>query len=212
MRYEIVCISRNYCAVERVLVKFNHNLIVVIFIVRTNQDSRDTNLLNVPSAPSTDPESQKQLSDGLDRKIWTRGEFTHQNSGIGVSDDNEECSKYKNSRFDEKFFKNSISLILSKSKPQRPYSVFNFIIFILFSLIFRARERETRRSRSKVNAAFFTDDVEAFTYPVFERMQMNRKPEKFSNNQINSNGNQVSFQFQAQISTPSGFVHSIISG
>jgi len=40
--------------------------------------------------------------------------------------------------------------------------------------------------------AFFPDDVEAFTYPVFERMQMNKKPEKTSSNQVHANGNQVS--------------------
>jgi len=57
---------------------------------------------------------------------------------------------------------------------------------------FRPRERETRRSRSKGATAFFPDDVEAFTYPVFERMQMSKKPEKTSSNQIHANGNQVS--------------------
>lgn len=57
----------------------------------------------------------------------------------------------------------------------------------------RPRERETRKSRSKVVTAFFPDDVEAFTYPLFERMQMNKKHEKHQNNQIHSNGNQVSF-------------------
>lgn len=56
---------------------------------------------------------------------------------------------------------------------------------------FRPRERETRRSRSKGVTAFFPDDVETFTYPVFERMQMNKKLEKPSNNQIHANGNQV---------------------
>lgn len=40
--------------------------------------------------------------------------------------------------------------------------------------------------------AFFPDDIEAFTYPVFERMQMSKKPEKISINQVHANGNQVS--------------------
>lgn len=44
-------------------------------------------------------------SDGQEKKIWTRGEFTHQNSGIGGSDDNEEYSRYKYVRFGL-FFKN----------------------------------------------------------------------------------------------------------
>lgn len=57
---------------------------------------------------------------------------------------------------------------------------------------YRPRERETRKSRSKGVTAFFPDDVEAFTYPVFERMQVNRKFEKLSNKQLHANGNQVS--------------------
>jgi len=82
-------------------------------------------------------------------------------------------------------------------------TVFGFSFYgFFFSIIFRPRERETRRSRSKGNAAFFPDDVEAFTYPVFERMQMNKKSEKFSNNQINSNGNQVSFSFETKLVPP----------
>lgn len=66
--------------------------------------------------------------------------------------------------------------------------------FALLSCCFRPRERETRRSRSKA-ITFFPDDVEAFTYPVFERMHMNTKPERFPTNQIHANGNQVSFVF-----------------
>jgi hypothetical protein len=70
-----------------------------------------------------------------------------------------------------------------------PFGYFTFNL----AYNFRPRERETRRSRSKGVAAFFPDDVETFTYPVFERMQMNRKSEKSSNNQTHANGNQVSF-------------------
>lgn len=38
-------------------------------------------------------ESSKH-SEYQEKKIWTRGEFTHQNSGIGGSDDNEDY-RYK---------------------------------------------------------------------------------------------------------------------
>lgn len=64
---------------------------------------------------------------------------------------------------------------------------------ILHIFLRRHRERETRKSRSKGTTAFFPDDVEAFTYPVFERMQMNKKSEKHQNSQMHANGNQVSF-------------------
>ncbi|KAL5238085.1 hypothetical protein ACI65C_005495 [Semiaphis heraclei] len=115
----------------------------------STQESKET-LLNVldKTGASVSPEfeSSKHL-ENQEKKIWTRGEFTHQNSGIGGSDDTEDY-RYK------------------------------------------PRERETRRSRSKGVTAFFPDDVEAFTYPVFERMQMNKKPEKTSSNQIHANGNQ----------------------
>ncbi|XP_025408435.1 uncharacterized protein LOC112682133 isoform X2 [Sipha flava] len=115
----------------------------------SNQDSKETllNVQDISGINNVEVESSKP-SETQEKKIWTRGEFTHQNSGIGGSDDNEEY-RYK------------------------------------------PRERETRRSRSKGVAAFFPDDVETFTYPVFERMQMNRKSEKSSNNQTHANGNQV---------------------
>lgn len=75
-----------------------------ILIVRngSNQESKDINLLNVQirSGASTSPaelDSPKQL-DGQGRKIWTRGEFTHHNSGVGGTEDNDDYSRYK-SRF-----------------------------------------------------------------------------------------------------------------
>lgn len=42
---------------------------------------------------SLEPESSKN-SENQEKKIWTRGEFTHHNSGIGGSDDNDEY-RYK---------------------------------------------------------------------------------------------------------------------
>lgn len=73
----------------------------------STQDSKDVNLLNVQvrsgaSISSVELESPKQL-DGQERKIWTRGEFTHQNCGVGGADDSEEYSRYKN-RFKIIFF------------------------------------------------------------------------------------------------------------
>jgi len=54
-------------------------------------------LLNVQDKTGTSVspefESSKQL-ESQEKKIWTRGEFTHQNSGIGGSDDNEDY-RYK---------------------------------------------------------------------------------------------------------------------
>lgn len=70
---------------------------------------------------------------------------------------------------------------------------FLVILHLIWLTICRPRERETRRSRSKGATAFFPDDAETFTYPVFERMQMNKKSDKPSNNQVHTNGNQVSF-------------------
>ncbi|KAE9533495.1 hypothetical protein AGLY_009133 [Aphis glycines] len=116
----------------------------------STQESKET-LLNVQDKiganVSPELESTKHL-ENQEKKIWTRGEFTHQNSGIGGSDDNDDY-RYK------------------------------------------PRDRETRRSRSKGVTAFFPDDVEAFTYPVFERMQMGKKPDKISSDQIHANGNQA---------------------
>uniref|UniRef100_A0A2S2PDK2 Uncharacterized protein n=1 Tax=Schizaphis graminum TaxID=13262 RepID=A0A2S2PDK2_SCHGA len=131
---------------------FNHISLAFIFLVRngSTQESKET-LLNVQDKiganVSPEFESTKSL-ESQEKKIWTRGEFTHQNAGIGGLDDNEDY-RYK------------------------------------------PRDRETRRSRSKGVTAFFPDDVEAFTYPVFERMQMSKKPDKTSSNQMHANGNQV---------------------
>lgn len=73
------------------------------------------------------------------------------------------------------------------------YISFLFLLIKLY-LTHRSRERETRKSRSKGATTFFPDDVEVFTYPVFERMQVIKKTEKQSNNnQIQANGNQVRF-------------------
>lgn len=70
--------------------------------------------------------------------------------------------------------------------------MFYFYFYYYITCYFRPRDRETRRSRSKGVTAFFPDDVEAFTYPVFERIQMSKKPDKISSDQIHANGNQVS--------------------
>ncbi|XP_050527279.1 uncharacterized protein LOC126897603 isoform X2 [Daktulosphaira vitifoliae] len=114
----------------------------------SSQESKDF-LLNVPipNEGSVSPDLELTRLDGQGKKIWTRGEFTHQNAGIGGPDDNEEY----------------------KYKPRE------------------------RKSRSKAATAFFPDDVESFTYPVFERMHMNRKTVEHSiANKPQSNGNQLS--------------------
>lgn len=76
----------------------NHIAFSFIFIVRngSTQESKET-LLNVQGKPgaSVIPELESSKhTEGQEKKIWTRGEFTHQNSGIGGSDDNEEY-RYK---------------------------------------------------------------------------------------------------------------------
>lgn len=72
----------------------------LFFIVRNGsaQESKETRL-NVQvqktgaNVISLEIESTKQ-PESQEKKIWTRGEFTHQNCGIGGSDDNEEY-RYK---------------------------------------------------------------------------------------------------------------------
>lgn len=72
--------------------------ICIIFFVRngSNQESKET-LLNVQDKTGTNvfPEVESSKpSENQEKKIWIRGEFTHRNSGIGGSDDNEEY-RYK---------------------------------------------------------------------------------------------------------------------
>jgi hypothetical protein len=71
--------------------------IYFIFFVRngSNQDSKETllNVQDISGINNVEVESSKP-SETQEKKIWTRGEFTHQNSGIGGSDDNEEY-RYK---------------------------------------------------------------------------------------------------------------------
>jgi len=77
---------------------FNHISFAFIFLVRngSTQESKET-LLNVQDKiganVSPELESTKHL-ENQEKKIWTRGEFTHQNSGIGGSDDNDDY-RYK---------------------------------------------------------------------------------------------------------------------
>lgn len=79
----------------------NHIAIEFIFIVRngSNQESKET-LLNVPEksggnvSAETEPPKPEPKPESQEKKIWTRGEFTHQNCGIGGSDDNEDY-RYK---------------------------------------------------------------------------------------------------------------------
>lgn len=76
----------------------NLKIFTFIFVVRngSTQESKET-LLNVldKTGASVSPEfeSSKHL-ENQEKKIWTRGEFTHQNSGIGGSDDTEDY-RYK---------------------------------------------------------------------------------------------------------------------
>lgn len=76
----------------------NRVVFTFIFIVRngSTQESKE-NLINVQDktgiSVSPEFESSKHL-ESQEKKIWTRGEFTHQNSGIGGSDDNEDY-RYK---------------------------------------------------------------------------------------------------------------------
>lgn len=76
----------------------NHDPFVFIFIVRngSTQESKET-ISNVQTKPETnfpaEVESPKNF-ENQEKKIWTRGEFTHQNAGIGGPDDNEEY-RYK---------------------------------------------------------------------------------------------------------------------
>lgn len=75
----------------------NHITIEFIFIVRngSNQESKET-LLNVPekAGGNVTVETESPKTESQEKKIWTRGEFTHQNCGIGGSDDNEDY-RYK---------------------------------------------------------------------------------------------------------------------
>jgi len=76
----------------------NCKIFTFIFIVRngSTQESKET-LSNVQdktgASVSPEFESSKHL-ENQEKKIWTRGEFTHQNSGIGGSDDTEDY-RYK---------------------------------------------------------------------------------------------------------------------
>lgn len=82
-----------------VIQSLNHIVFAFIFIVRngSTQESKET-LLNVQgknAETSVNPELESSKHpEGQEKKIWTRGEFTHQNSGIGGSDDSEEY-RYK---------------------------------------------------------------------------------------------------------------------
>lgn len=86
----MLCLTR----VVRIL---NRNAVEFIFIVRngSNQESKET-LLNVPEKPggNVPTETEPPKPEGQEKKIWTRGEFTHENCGISGSEDNEDY-RYK---------------------------------------------------------------------------------------------------------------------
>lgn len=68
------------------------------FIVRngSTQESKETPPnVQAKAEINVAPEAESPKSfENQDKKIWTRGEFTHQNAGIGGPDDNEEY-RYK---------------------------------------------------------------------------------------------------------------------
>lgn len=76
----------------------NRRVLTFIFVVRngSTQESKETlSTVQDKTGASVSPEFESSKhSDSQEKKIWTRGEFTHQNSGIGGSDDNEDY-RYK---------------------------------------------------------------------------------------------------------------------